>query len=91
MALELLRDFNLKGQLSLIAKQGNKVNFGGSYVYAASQKTGYKDYTLEVVLYFLVHRGLTWQDYIKQAAANKVPTVALIDRKVSRDIKDLEF
>ena len=51
-------------------------------VLPASQKTGFRGYTLEVILNLLLNRQLSIQEYIKQANANKVGGVSVIDRKV---------
>jgi len=77
-----MKDFNMGNRLSLISKQGGTINFGGSYVFSAAQKSGFKGYTLDAILYLLVNRGLSIQEYLKQANVNKVSTISMIDRKV---------
>jgi hypothetical protein len=80
--IQMMKDFNMGNRLSLISKQGGTINFGGSYVFSAAQKSGFKGYTLDAILYLLVNRGLSIQEYLKQANVNKVSTISMIDRKV---------
>ena len=82
-----MKDFNLGGRLGAISKQGGTINFGGSYVFSAAQKSGFKDYTLDAILNLLMNRGLTIQEYLKQANVNKISTINMIDRKVGRELR----
>lgn len=86
--LSLLREFNLKGRLSEVSTHGDRVNFGGQYVFPLTSYTAFKNtqkdyYTLEAILFMLLNRHLAFTEYIKQASATKGGSVAFTDRKAS--------
>ena len=80
--IQMMKEFTLGGRVVEITRQGAMINFAGNYVFAAAQKSGFKDYTLEVILNALLNRQLSAQEYIKQANTSKIGSVAIIDRKV---------
>lgn len=87
--LSLLREFNLKGRLSEVSTHGDRVNFGGQYVFPLTSYTAFKNtqkdyYTLEAILFLLLNRHLAFTEYIKQASATKGGSVAFTDRKASQ-------
>jgi hypothetical protein len=85
--LSLLKDFMLSRRLSKIAREGDRINFGNTYVFPHSASTGFKnaqkqDYTLEVILNLVQNRNLTHPEYLKNAMDKKIGAVSLTDRKV---------
>ena len=85
--LTLLRDFNLKNQLSEVKVVGDQVQFGSQYVFPKTSFTAFKslrDYeTLEVVLHVLQTRALNQPEYLKAAEAQGLGRLSFVDRKAS--------
>ncbi|GAX79100.1 hypothetical protein CEUSTIGMA_g6540.t1 [Chlamydomonas eustigma] len=91
--LSLLKDFMLSGRLSKIAREGDRINFGGTYVFPQTASTGIKgaqkqDYTLEVILNLVQNRNLPHSEYLKNAMDKKISAVALTDRRKLLDFLD---
>eukprot|EP00955_Chlamydomonas_euryale_P104426 365566-Chlamydomonas_euryale.AAC.10 len=91
--LSLLRDFNLKGRVAEVSTSGDRVNFGGSYVFPLTAYIAFKNaakefYTLEIILNLLLNRNLSHAEYIRRANEKKVGAVAFTDRRVSLLARD---
>lgn len=89
-SLSLLRDFTVRGELSIVRLVDGVVRFGDEYRFPACTETAYRHkqgghYTLEALLFFVKNTALKHTEYMQQARALKLQIVTFTDRKPLQD------
>ncbi|XP_072956145.1 protein CDC73 homolog [Typha angustifolia] len=84
--LSVLRDFATRGDLASVVQVGDEFRFGADYSFPCSAGTAYRSklgghYSLETLVFFLLHHHLKHTDYLQATRLRRIPTVTLPDRK----------
>ena len=87
--LNLLREWNLKGNFGKVSFVGGDVVFGDQYAFSGSTDTAYRSkrgagdyYVLESVVFALQNKSLDSGKYLPLCTERKIKPVHFVDRKV---------